>query len=294
MILAVVARALQKEQDRAEAERANATQSAREEAARLERERSERARLFGYEALPLAVSGWSKVPVPDADAASLPTAGDLEVMAKSAGQFRKLADEIDQLRDSRPSDDRSPDEVDGAALRVFTKLSSLSNELQLYLFEGGRRRRLIYLRCLSDDLATAAAAGLPWSDAVYRFRNSAFILFGWVQHTDTTIVERLLVERVTRVFYPPPPENVWRRPRTAGDLEDPAVIADPLYLLLFHINRSCEEIKANGEPRQALALLDHVARCLGALRNELRAAADCSDALLQVARDATEHAEAVS
>jgi len=288
VILAVVAQALQKERDRAEAERTNATQAAREKAARLERERTERARLFGYEALPLAVSGWSKVHVPNADAPSLPTAEDLEVLAESAGQFRRLADEIDQLRDSRPSDDCSSDEIDGAALRALIKLSSLSNELQLYLLEGGRRRRLIYLRFLSDDLAAAAAAGLPWSDAVSRFRNSAVILFGWVQHTDTTIVERLLVERVTRLFYSAPPENVWRRPRRADDLEDPAVIADPLYLLLFHINSSSDEIKANGEPRQALALLDHVARCLGALRNELRAAADCSDALLQVARDASD------
>jgi len=288
VILAVVARALQREQDRAEAERAEAAQAVEDEASRVELERTERGRLFGYEALPLAVRGWSKIPVPDADPAPPPTAEDLDALAGSARQFRELADEIDQLQDSRPSDDTPSDEVDGIALQVFLTLQLLSNRLQIYLAEGGRRRRLIYLQWLSGDLATAAAAGLPWSNAVYRFRNTAVVLQGWVQHTDTTIVERLLVERVTHLFYPPPPENVWRRPRTADDLEDPAAIADPLYLLLFHINQACDQISPNEEPRQALALLDHVARCLGALRNELRAAANCSDALVQVARAATD------
>ncbi|SRR6266545_7101114 len=206
IILAVVARALQKEQDRAEAYRVAIERKAAEEDEAQRRESAERGRLLGLVALPLAVSGWSKVPP---EPGTIPvqqtlTPELLEDLANDTKHWRDLAEELNTLVRSRPSTGDSQEERHAAGVEAFITLTGLSNKLQLYLMEGGRRRRLIYLQWLTSDLATAASAGWIWSPAVYRFRNAAVVLFGWVQHTDTTIVERLLVERVTHLFYPPP------------------------------------------------------------------------------------------
>ncbi len=61
-----------------------------------------------------------------------------------------------------------------------------------------------------------------------------------------------------------------------------------MYLLVFQINQACARIEETREYADAVPLVDLVARSLGALRNEMRAAADCSDALLAMAREAQE------
>jgi len=61
-----------------------------------------------------------------------------------------------------------------------------------------------------------------------------------------------------------------------------------VYLLVFQINQACARIEETREYADAVPLVDLVARSLGALRNEMRAAADCSDALLAMAREAQE------
>jgi hypothetical protein len=290
IILAVVARALQKEQDRAEADRVAAEQNAAADEEARWRENAERGRLLGLAALPLAVSGWSNVPPePGTVPVQQPVTRELlETLADDTQQWRDLAQELDTLVGSRPPSDANEEERQAAGAEAFFALKGLSNRLQLYLMEGGRRRRLIYLRWLTSDLAAAASAGWSWSPAVYRFRNAAVVLFGWVQHTDTTIVERLLVERVTHLFYPPPTANQWRETTDTARLADPAVGADPVYLLIFHINQACARIEEKQEYGEVGPLVDLVARSLGALRNEMRAAADCGDALLAVAREARE------
>ena len=288
IILAVIGRALQKEQDRAEADRDAIKRKAAEDEEAQRRDHAERGRLLGLAALPLAVSGWSSVPP---EPGTIPvqqtlTPELLETLATDTKHWRDLAQELNTLVTPRPPKGGNQEERHAAGVKAYLTLSGLGNKLQLYLMEGGRRRRLIYLQWLTSDLATAASAGWTWSPAVYRFRNTAVVLFGWVQHTDTTIVERLLVERVTHLFYPPPPANQWRDPSDTARLADPAVSADPVYLLVFQINQACARIKETQEYADTVALVDLVARSLGALRNEMRAAADCSDALLAMAREA--------
>jgi hypothetical protein len=282
-VLAVVTRALQKEQDRVAEDRA----ALEEKAAAQRREQAERARLLGLVALPLAVSGWSKVP-PEPGSAPVQqtlTPGDLEDLARQTSDWRKLADDLNTIVTSRPPDDAGAEQRSEAGQIAYLVLTQVRSELQLYLMEGGRRRRLIYLQSLSSDLATAASAGWSWSPAAYRLRNAAVVLFGWVQHTDTTIVERLLVEQVTGLFHGEPPPSQWRDSSNGDRLPDAAVNADPVYLLVFHINRACARIEQTRQFADTIPLVKLLARSLGALRNEMRSAADCSDALLALARD---------
>ncbi|MGW6690119.1 hypothetical protein [Streptomyces sp. NPDC054961] len=289
IILSVAARALQKSQDRAEADRTASKKKAAEAEEALRQDNAERGRMLGLVALPLAVSGWSQEPpepgttLPDQQAL---TPELLTSLAQNSSHWRDLADELNTLTASRPPSEATEEERNQAGFKAYLMLSGLGNKLQIYLGEGSRRRRLIYLRWLANDLATAASAGWSWSPAVYRFRNTAVVLFGWVQHTDTTIIERLLVERVTPLFYPPPPQNQWRDTTTAPDLSDAATSADPLYLLVSQINQACTRIKETESFADTLPLVDLMARSLNALRNELRAAADCTDAVLAMAREA--------
>jgi hypothetical protein len=284
ILLAVVAGALQKEQDRVEAARQASEQAARDEAAAAERRHNERRRLFGYAALPLAASGWSPVsPTGDDTSSSHELAA--EDLRRNAKDWRQLADDLDQILQARPDEGASSESLNQAGFQAFVVLEGLSNRLQTYLLEGGRTRRLMYLKWLADDLASAAAAGWDWSTAAYQFRNAAVGLLGGAQHTDATIVERLLVERATRLFYPPPRPNKWRN-LDLSEFPHSAASTDPLYLLAFILNTSCAQIKNEQDWQAANELLDLVGRPLGALRNELRAAATCSEALLAVVIDA--------
>ena len=281
IVLAIFARALQREQDRAEREAVELVERAQQESA-------ERGRFLGYAALPLAVSGWSGLPDETGrfPAQESVTPKQLKELKATAEQWRKVATELETLRESRPERDAGPGERHEAGKSLLIQLGTLSNRLVSYLMEGGRRRRLIYLRWLADDLAAAASAGWKWSPSVYRFRNAAVVFFGWVQHTHTTIVERLLVERVTHLIGPPPAGNLWLDSDDTTGLADAAVNTDPVYLLVFYVNRAVARIKKTREYSDAVPLIDLVARSLGALRNEMRAAADCGDALLAVAQEA--------
>ncbi|MFB9686021.1 hypothetical protein [Amycolatopsis plumensis] len=230
----------------------------------------------------LAMSGWSHVPSEDREGAKPEDIridrNSVETLRTEAQAWRKTATGLDAVR--------APEVAQLAAFLVLQNLRwKLAGD---YAAEGGRRRRLIHLARLIDDLALVESSpDTGMSAAAHTFRIRATVLLGWVHHTDTTIVERLLVERSMPLTTLDLPESSGLFSLYSDGLDSSAISHDPLYFLLFHLHGICETVDLNAPDTQRIdLLLDQLRRIVGALVNELRAAADVAEALVDLAEHA--------
>ncbi len=238
--------------------------------------RSQSAYVLGqFRLVELAVSAWSRLPGDD----DVQSPGETLV---DTAPWTELVAEIDEVRNGGR---------DGAAvIKSVIFLQQLHFKLGRYSPEGGRTRRLIYLRRLLDDLAPLEMSpDQELAAAVREFRYRATVLLAWVQHTNTTIVERLLVERSTPLATEDLPATTALFELTGAEqLRDAATLHDPVYLLLAHLHPLIKNHVLKNPPDTALAgqLVGQVARILGALRNELVAAVSCTKALAELVEQA--------
>lgn len=215
----------------------------------------------------LAASGWSRLHDPSVATDYLPTLRD------HSEELGKLADDLEEIH-------ASPAE----GFEAVSQLTRLPWLLTSYIQEGGRARRFGYLELLSHDLS-ASLTEEPLAGAVSRFRVSVAVAQGWRIHTDTTIIERLLVERTG--YTAMGGGAVSNRELREILSPDSAIAAhEPLYLLLIYIAAHREGIKGGEQRKNAELVMDSVRRCVGALREEVRAAAMALEKLAALVRAA--------
>jgi hypothetical protein len=262
-----------------------------QEDARRRREQS-RYVLARLEAMGLAIGGWNRVPGVDAgeipDEPSEPSTV-LVLLESDATKFRGMASTIDRIRDRSAPEAGNPDAARQADLASYLHLTDLP--LMEYMLEGGRQRRPIWARLLVADLAALeSATDEAVASAAHACRLRATELMIWIQHTDATIIERLVVERHTRLLASwAATERLDRFVAStySSELPPEATLTDPLYLFVHHVRQAQQRISSAGslaaiDHDLVRGLLDSVGRTLGALRNELRVAADLADALVRL------------
>jgi hypothetical protein len=256
------------------------------------------------EIIALAINGWNTIPVAEeAENRSSKTElaeADLTELRAQAKQWRMLAKKIERIRDAEIFDfsESEPDEMDAFVKKVENTLNITSDlgvlhfELEgFYLLEGARTRRIIWLNMLISDLASIELAEDPsLSAAAHTCRKSATELVGWVQHTDSTISERLIVQRDFPNWGSADASN--RLFGLYNDKLTPAAAAvDPCYVLLSYIYNVQKAIRSGRSVldidwNDIRELFNEIRRPLGALRNELRAAADTAEDLLLLVEEA--------
>ncbi|TFV89193.1 hypothetical protein [Blastococcus sp. CT_GayMR16] len=227
-----------------------------------------------------AVFGEDRVPT-----GSGPQEDVVKKIKGEAAQFQQAADDLDEILDvgERRSDMQgaTDDEKD---LIKFVQLSRTRFGFVRYLNEGGRKRRPVWARLLVDDLASLeSAADRELAQRAHSCRLLAMEFVGWIQHTDTVITERLVVELTT-------PLLADVRAPLGGVVEatyerNPEMVLlqiEPMYLLIHHIWSADQAIRTDlaGKAHLIPPLLDSVRRCLGAFRNELRIATELADSLI--------------
>jgi hypothetical protein len=225
----------------------------------------EKARIRALQGITyLAGSGWSSL---EGDPA---TAADVRArLLDEAPSLRRGADRLEEVY-HRANDDECPAMVD---------VSDVADVVWSYIAEGSRTRRLLYLGYLERELAALERAvddGL--ATAVSRFRRSVPALLGWRQHTDTTVVEHMLVEQTILPNHRGTPDPSYVELLRTAPLSDAAPAFEPLYLLYAFAMKQAGVAPATA-PR---SLLDPVLRSIGALRNEMRAAALCVERLAEI------------
>jgi hypothetical protein len=208
----------------------------------------------------LAASRWSPLlSRPDASTTeSRPPDNAVAAIREDVKSLRAAATEIEAIYTHTP--------VDQAA---HFALGTLRWKLVEYLREGGRARQFAYLDMLDRELATLGDAEGELGTAVRAFRASLPGVVAWRIHTDATILERLLVERVVEGATMEPATHRARELLDVVRLDAAAVAAEPLYLLLAYTVVQA----GRADPRGALQRLKPAVRSLGALRNEIRAVA---------------------
>lgn len=227
----------------------------------------------------LAVNGWSALPTAEGEL-SLPIIDQdsLQSLRSEVETLRLVSGEVGELADA------------DSPLGMFVRFKTIHWRLQQYIGEGGRTRRLIYLDALMADLALVEnSPNEELSIAARDFRARVVQLKGWVQHTNTVIVERLLVERIIPTLtIDLPTYNKLYEQYESRDLHSSAINHDPLYLVIFHIHRSLEAMDSKDEINlEVVKLLTHsLRRVLHSLQNELNAAVTCTASLLVLAESA--------
>lgn len=269
-----------------EEQRAREKRAAAIAASRRKRERVLQLR----EVAGLAASAWSPLEAPDDSQSAREPARVADDLLKEAAELRKSADELEEIL-KRESDDRD----------VIFDLFVLAGVLQRYLKEGGRTRRFVYFDVLQRELSglltgtdggsSAAAGRAPGADrdAVFErdiaaaadsFRASVVAVVAWKAHTDATVLERLLVEKI--IDGPKhglaPPER--RELLDAVQLDQAAVVEEPLYLL--HAYALVHRSDRTTDAVEAKRRVEPTRRCVGALRNEMRARATALERLREL------------
>lgn len=228
----------------------------------------------------LAISGWNRIPDVQSTTKPLPvpTRAEVDRLLKEAGaNWRNLAIRIEKIREASGA---------SAHIEAFLELQTLHfSYYASYNAEGGRRRRMVWLRALTDDLASVESGGQSaLAGGAMDCRRRATDVISWISHTDSVITERLLLERH---FSPgsvtlPPSGVLFSTVDFDSSLASSAEL-DRTYLLFTHIAMVCSGIDLTDMQQETLGLLlDQVRRPLGAMRNELRAAAECADALVRL------------
>jgi hypothetical protein len=209
-------------------------------------------------ALELAVSGWSRHDG-DAEPGEL-TPEKISALRREKEVWAGLAKRVDEIH-----------------LGKFMAIPGERIPLYLYVAEGSRERRLLYMARLADDfVGVEAAVDDRLATAVRLFRTRTLELAGCIHQTNTTIIERLLVE--ARVPLNRPLSGHQLRETTG--LRDAAISHSPLYLLLVEMG------ELTMDPACIEAFAADVNRAFGALRNELSAAVRCAESVIELAEAA--------
>jgi hypothetical protein len=222
------------------------------------------------ELVQLAASGWSPLDIQ-------PTATDDEAlrgMREEIDEFRGIADQLEKMHE------RKPDDVE----RVFD-FQELKFLIDRYLSEGSRERRFEYLDYLLLEVSSIEGAeDDPLAVEIGVFRRTVPKAIAWRTHTDTTVIERLLVERVVVGSSREPASEEDRALREVAQLDAAVVAREPLYLLETYAAMQSTDAKALDDANRRW---DPINRCVGALRNELRAVAQALERLLRLLELAT-------
>lgn len=228
--------------------------------------------------------GWHTVPRADlTEAPQAALATVVEDLVTTASEWRELAVRLDQVHGDYPPAEFEDESEDQGLVRRGVGLILLEHKIWGYMMEGGRHRRLIFMRSLMADLAALEMS--PDSELaalVRRCRSSAVDLEAWVQHTDATIVENLLIDPVSAHDGPSWTEAAAEQQSVQErNLSAAAASADYVNVLLVRLRSLRSTMTAEGvrDPRQSAAMLAVVNRCLGALRNEIRFAATLTESL---------------
>lgn len=212
-----------------------------------------------------AGTAWNTVPGLDVGLPSLVDA--LDELRRSAAELHELATKIDKVH-----------EADLRSLEGRLALLPLLWPLYGYVAEGMRTRRFERLDRLAEDVRQLADDDAPeWSACAATFRQAAVAATGWRSHTDTVILERLVVERSLDGASLEPQDDAHREMLSASTVDTVVVAVEPVFLLIGHIAVHSESIHEEGNPAASA-----VKRCLGALRNETEMIARAQDALIDV------------
>ena len=213
----------------------------------------------------LAVSGWSSLGA--SESAPDQVCDDI---SRQVAEWRKHADDLDEVH-------AAPRDIEAEI--IF--LGVLASRVELYLNEGGRTRRLIYLLTLQRELAALEDGVDPELAAtVADFRRAVPKYQGWHAHTNATVIERLLVEQAARPRGLKPATPAYVRLLRSAEIPSAAASHEPLYMLFAYAIKH-EDPRAEDLTED---LMDPVRRSVGALRNELRALADCVELLVPIVR----------
>jgi hypothetical protein len=143
----------------------------------------------------------------------------------------------------------------------------------------------MYFSFLTDEFASLdAPPGGDLGSAISDFRRSGLRVAAWRAHTNTTIVERLLVEKFVQGWGAEPASARQRDVLHFGHVDSAAVVNEPLYLL------QCYATIRGGldTPSEEIAFRVGLARrCIGALRQEVRAVQHALETLERLVEVAT-------
>jgi hypothetical protein len=219
----------------------------------------------------LAASGWSKLfdeSNPSSDQVQVRRV--IEGLQAQANELRRLAEKLERVR-----------EISDAPFQALNPV--IAGTVYAYVLEGARQRRYGYLKFIADRTSSLAEAreGLLVK-AVNNFQLAFVFADGLRVHTNTTVMERLLVEReVPDAAIPYRRQDPRRRELLQlVDLHPAATVFEPLYLLMVF------GALTDPMPIEPDSRVDVVGRCLGALRNELGGVADALSALAELLLEA--------
>lgn len=231
-------------------------------AAEAESQRQQRQVLLLREVAQLAANGWSPLHGAAPSLASDTPSGEV-----LAGEILRQADELKQSASAlEEMYERQTDDED-----IIFDLVELPALVRGYVLEGGRGRRYAYFDWLRSELSDIERTGdEPIPTAVREFRASLSAAVAWRLHTDATVIERLLVGKVVHGGAPLPADPEHRRLLDSVQLDAAAVACEPLYLLQAYV-----VVHGSGvtDLAEASRRMTPVNRCIGALRNEIRAVA---------------------
>jgi hypothetical protein len=244
----------------------------------------------GSKRWPLVISGWNEIPA--ARSVSAAPVGDIppdavDELSVAAQRWRAAADSLEHIYDAQPEEIEPGTFESGAQMniRLAVEIASVArSSFNAYLLEGSRKRRLVWVGYLNNDLVVIeGAVDDELAHAAHASRKKAVALSSWVQHTDSTIIDRLAIAPSSAIFGTP--ESSMRMQRLTSlyrtNLNDAAVLTDCVNLLFFHIEQLEQHLSSTQYGSEELIgdFVSSVKRPLGALRNELRAAAELAEAL---------------
>lgn len=208
----------------------------------------------------VVATGWS--PIPTKDEARAPE-GEITIgqpLAEAVQNMQEYATELDAAHSRDIEDDA-----------IIADALTLGGGLERYLLEGGRRRRFLLLEMIYHDLAAPLAREeieSPFGTKVVRTREAIIRALVLKSHTDTVVLERLVVERRVRPLGLGALDEPKRKLLESSTLDSAAAIHEPLYLLLAFVSVNFEGDVIRS-PELLQARLTVIRRCIGALRNEV-------------------------
>jgi hypothetical protein len=227
--------------------------------------------------LDLVLEGWIPVKPPEQ---KLETRQPAEQVIENRIQAFK------DFRDNLSSIAARLEEVHAGGDEATVQGLMLGAIIERYLFEGARRRRFFILQTVSDglreiELHTVADDLAAKIGAV---RDNIAISMSQRSKTDTTVIERILVERHVRPTGLSPLDDNMRERLLKAELEDAAVENEPLYLLLAYIGANIARPPSLDVMQDNLRLIN---RCIGALRAEVGSMAETMNLFADLVEEAS-------
>jgi hypothetical protein len=178
VILAVIARSLQKQQDRAENRRAEVGAA-----------EAERQRLVQYDALRLAMASWSELLYEEEEPHEERIRSEIWSFTKEAEAWGRAATTLREGVLNPHYRKHHPDTFDLPA--SGWGLEALRTVVDIARTVGSsyhlRERRLLYMQWLANDLAPAEAGSGPRARAAYNFRNEVVKLAARMAEADESV-----------------------------------------------------------------------------------------------------------